>query len=115
MNIFRTLRNHMVASGVLFTDQQMVDAVSKLYSQMEMAWKNFRTLEQKVVALEEADNQIRDDIKHDRRMNRDFERDFRELEHEYHDLVRYCLRLEERIKNAEALLVSLTNPTNKKQ
>ena len=115
MNVFKTLRDHLIASGVLFTDRQIANAVSELYNQMRIVWGNFKSLDDKVVELESANEQLRGEVYEGHRLTGNFERDFRKLEHEYHDLVRYCLRLEERIKNNEALLVSLTNPTNKKQ
>ena len=113
MNIFRKVRNHMIASGVLFTDKQMADAISALHASNEELWGNFEKLEDKVIKQGFENEEIRKGVKADRRLNRDFEREYRELEHEYHDLVRYCLRLEERIKNNEKLLVSLTNNTKK--
>ena len=115
MNVFKKLKDYLNASGFLFTDRQIVNSVSELYNQIQSVWENFKSIDDKVVELESANEKLRGEVYEGHRLTAKFESDFRKLEHEYHDLVRYCLRLEERIKNNEALLVSLTNPTNKKQ
>ena len=109
MNPFRILRDHLITSGVLFTDKQMADVVADTYREIKDLKEDLDEMDGNVRRVDDNHHKLHKEIVDCRRYQREFEMEFRDFEEEYHKLVRYCLRLEKRLINTEKLLVTLTN------
>ena len=109
MNPFRILRDHLMASGLIFTDKQMADTVSESFRKIKDLEIQNAKLRDRIEGLVRTDHALHELIIDNYNDHIDFVNECRCHRVEYNDLVDYCESLERRLDIVEKVLVKLTD------